>query len=124
LRPSTVKKELVVILYKVVATGLLAISCFASSASALSITNRDDHDQKITIVEGGASKDQVLKPEATVEGICLKGCVIRLNDSDDDEYELEGTEVVSIEDGYLYYDSPEAPAEAPAPDGKGAQPKK
>jgi hypothetical protein len=100
-----------------------------SAVSALSLTNRDDHDHKVTIVEGSRSSDHVLKPDATVENVCQKGCVLRLNDSEEDEYELEGNEVVSIEDGSLYYDSPEAPASQPpvdggkAGDGKGAAPK-
>lgn len=90
----------------------------SSAALALSITNRDDHDHKITIVEGPRSTDHVLKPEAMIEDVCLKGCVVRLNDSEEDEYELEGNEVVSIEDGNLYYDGPDAPASPPADDGK------
>ena len=109
---------------KVVATGLLSVCCFSSAALALSITNRDDRDHKVTIIEGGASKDQTLKPDAMVDGVCTKGCVIRLNDSDDDEYELEGNETVSIEDGYLYYEGPDAPAEAAPSDGKPAGPKR
>ena len=90
-------------------TGLLAL---VDSAGAVSITNRDDKDHKLTIIEGEAKVDHTLKSTAMLEGVCLKGCVIRLNDSDSDEYELEGTEIVSIEDGYLYYDGPDTPAEA------------
>ena len=114
---------------KVVAAGMLSACCFlsvcccSSVAFALSITNHDDHDHKVTIIEGGASKDQILKPDVTVEGVCTKGCVIRLNDSQDDEYELEGNEIVSIEDGYLYYEGPDAPAEAAPNDGRAAGPK-
>jgi hypothetical protein len=62
-------------------------------------------------MEGEAKADHVLKPSQVLEGICEKGCVIRLNDSENDEYELEGSEVVSIEEGYLYYDGPEGPNE-------------
>jgi hypothetical protein len=97
--------------------------CFLSSAAgAVSVTNRDDKEQKIQIVEGEVKKDHTLKPTAVLDGVCLKGCVIRLNDNDSDEYELDGTEVVTIEDGYLYYDGPDAPPPgAPAPaDGKPA----
>ncbi len=83
----------------------------AEAAAAVSLTNRDDRDYKITIVEGSSSQDHTLTPSAVLEGICPKGCVIRLNDSEDDEYELEGNEIVSIEEGYLYYDGPETPAE-------------
>lgn len=83
----------------------------AEAAAAVSLTNRDDRDYKITIVEGASSQDHTLAPSAVLEGICPKGCVIRLNDSEDDEYELEGNEIVSIEEGYLYYDGPDAAAE-------------
>ncbi len=92
----------------------------STAANAISITNRDDKDHKITVIEGETKTDHALKATAAVENICMKGCIVRLNDSENDEYELEGTEVVSIEDGYLYYDGPDAPAEtmppaAPAP---------
>lgn len=80
----------------------------------VSITNRDTKDHKITIViEGQGNQDQVLKPEQAVEQVCDKGCILRLNDSEDDEYQLEANDVVSIEDGYLYYDN-DQPADAPA----------
>jgi hypothetical protein len=103
-----------------IAIGLIGVLA-AGGAEALGVTNRDDKDHKLTIIEGEAKAEHTLKPAAVLEGICLKGCVIRLNDSENDEYELEGTEVVSIEDGYLYYDGPDAPSEA-AP-GDPAKPK-
>ncbi len=97
---------------------LIAAQLPAGAASSVTISNRDDRDHKITIVEGTKSTDHVLKPEAKVDNVCLKGCVARLNDSEEDEYELEGNEVVSIEEGNLYYDGPDAPADPPAADGK------
>lgn len=113
---------------------LLAAFLFAAleqsgAAAAVSVTNRDDHDHKITIVEGQKATDHILKPDAMIESECSKGCIIRLNDSPEDEYELEGNEVVSIEEGNLYYDGPDAPATPPADagkagDGKGAGQKK
>jgi hypothetical protein len=90
------------------------------AAGAVSVTNRDDKEQKIQIVEGEVKKDHTLKPAAVLDGVCLKGCVIRLNDNDNDEYELDGTEVVTIEDGYLYYDGPDAPPAAGAAPAPGA----
>lgn len=92
------------------AVSLMAAFIAVEAAAAVSITNRDDKEHKLTIIEGDSSKDHSLKPAAVMEGICAKGCIVRLNDSDNDEYELEGNEVVSIEDGYLYYDGPDAPA--------------
>ena len=101
----------------ILATGVLLMA-FAAPAAAIKVKNNDDKEHKITVIEGETKKDHVLKPTAVLEGICLKGCVIRLNDSDNDEYELEGGEEVSIEDGYLYYDSAEAPADTPADTSK------
>ena len=92
----------------------------SGTAGAVSVTNRDDKEQKIQIVEGEVKKDHTLKPAAVLDGVCLKGCVIRLNDNDNDEYELDGTEVVTIEDGYLYYDGPDAPPAAGATPAPGA----
>jgi hypothetical protein len=93
--------------------GSFAILASVGAAHAITITNRDDKDHKLTIIEGEAKKDHTLKAAAVLENLCTKGCIVRLNDSENDEYELEGTEVVSIEDGYLYYDGPDAPAEQP-----------
>lgn len=90
----------------VVAALAIAVFYWSPIAHASTLTNRDDKDYKVTVIEGRASKDQVLKPSAALEGICLKGCVVRLNDSEKDEYELQGSDVVSIEDGHLYYDGP------------------
>jgi hypothetical protein len=99
------------------AVSLIALLVSTSAASAaVSLTNRDDKDHKLTIVEDGGAKksEQVLKPQQVLEGICPKGCVIRLNDSEEDEYELESGDKVSIEEGYLYYDEPESNQGAPA----------
>jgi hypothetical protein len=105
-RAST--RELRRMIAKTIVAGLVATTLSAVHAFAVvSVTNRDDKDHKLTIVEGETRTDHVLKPTQVLEGICDKGCVIRLNDSENDEYELEGTEVVSIEEGYLYYDGPE-----------------
>lgn len=90
---------------------VLAALLWTSTAQAVSVTNRDDRDVKLTVIEGEAKQDHILKPSQELKEVCQKGCVIRLNDSESDEYELEGTEVVSIEEGYLYYDGPDAPAE-------------
>jgi hypothetical protein len=85
-----------------------------AAAHAVTITNRDEQDHKVTVIEGEIKADHLLKPSQTLNGICAKGCTIRLNDNEDDEYLLEGDDVVSIEDGSLYYEGPDNPA-APAP---------
>lgn len=91
----------------------IGLNAIAAEA-AVTITNRDDKEHKLTVIEDDGAKktDHVLKANQILENLCAKGCIIRLNDSEEDEYELEGNEAVSIEEGYLYYDTPEAPAEA------------
>ena len=90
--------------------GLLAC---AAAAQAASVTNRDERDHRVTIIEGEAKADHVLKPSQTLADICLKGCTIRMNRSEDDDYLLSGGDAVSIEDGTVFYDTPDASA-APA----------
>jgi hypothetical protein len=101
---------------KVLLLATIAVGVMSSHAHAVSVTNKDDKEQKIQIVEGEVKKDHTLKPAAILDGVCLKGCVIRLNDNENDEYELDGTEVVTIEDGYLYYDGPDTPPAGAAPE--------
>ena len=110
----------------VVAASLYVALIWSPAAYASSITNRDDKDYKVSVIEGNAATDHILRPSASLQGVCDKGCVIRLNDSEKDEYELKGSDVVSIEDGYLYYDGPPASAvpkagdadQPPEPKGK------
>jgi|GEM_PF-637204 len=95
-----------------------------AAAQAVSITNRDDRDHKVTIIEGDTKTDHVLKPAQVLQGICVKGCTVRLNDDEEDEYQLETDDVVSIEEGSLYYDNPDAPpgpGSVPGDDQKGGQ---
>ncbi len=99
----------------IAATALAALS-WIPGARASSISNRDDKDWKVTIIEDSATKDHVLAPSAVLEGVCIEGCVVRLNDNEKDEYELKGSEPVSIEDGFLYYDGPPAKAVPKAED--------
>ena len=93
--------------------GLVLFVTVAGSVSAFaaSVTNKDDKEHKLTILEGDAKQELQLKPNGVLEGVCLKGCTIRLGSSEDDEYVLEGPEVISIEDSKLYDDAPDAKSE-------------
>jgi hypothetical protein len=95
--------------------GVVVLLSSSIAAHAVSITNRDDHDHKVTIVEGDTKTDHVLKPSQVLTGVCGKGCTVRLNDDEEDEYELAADDVVSIEEDSLYYDNPDTPAVPPAP---------
>ena len=94
--------------------GVIWLLSSSTAAHAVSITNRDDNDHKVTIIEGDTKADHMLKPSQVLTGVCAKGCTVRLNDDEEDEYQLEANDVVSIEEGSLYYDNPDTPA-APAP---------
>jgi hypothetical protein len=105
---------------KFVMSAAIGLSFLAAAPSqAATVTNRDAKDYKLTVLEGDKSQSHTLKPSSVLQDVCPKGCIVRLNDSENDEYELEGTEIVSIEDGYLYYDVPDAVPGAP-PAGSGA----
>jgi hypothetical protein len=111
---------------KVVAASLSVALTLSPAAYASSLTNRDDKDHKVAVIEGKATETSVLKPSAALQRICPKGCVIRLDDDGNNEYELSGSEDVSIEGGYLYYDGPPATAVpkaggAAAPSAPGAK---
>jgi hypothetical protein len=79
----------------------LLISVF-SAAQAASVTNRDETDRKVTIIESGTQKDHVLKKDEVLEGVCNRGCSIQIDGDDVNPYVLEGTEVTTIEGGDLY----------------------
>ena len=93
-----------------------------TAAHAVSITNRDERDHRVTVIEGEAAAEHVLKPSQTLTDICLKGCTIRMNDSEDDEYRLAASDVVSIEDGTVYYEGPDASAGPPTPPAPSKRP--
>ena len=94
--------------------GVVVLLSSGAAAHAASITNRDDRDHKVTIIEGDTKTDHVVKPSQVLTGVCSKGCTLRLDEEEDDEYQLEAEDVVSIEEDSLYYDTPDTPA-APAP---------
>jgi hypothetical protein len=87
------------------------LSLAASRAEALQITNRDKADHTLVVTENGAAKDVVLKPAQVLDGFCLKGCTVKTPDGE--EYDFDGTEVVSIEEGLMFLDEVEGGATGP-----------
>jgi hypothetical protein len=73
-----------------------------SAASAISLTNRDTTSRKLIVIEGDAQSERVIKAGEKIE-LCEKSCVIRLPDGED--YEFDGTETVTLEDGLLFLDN-------------------
>jgi hypothetical protein len=99
--------------FKVGAAALAASVLFGvSTAQAVTITNNDEKEYTITVLEGDKERQVILKPDQRLEGVCPEGCRIRLPD-DDEDYEVEGKDSVIIEDGQLFYDDPATPEPAP-----------
>jgi hypothetical protein len=105
---------------------LLSVSvAHVSAALGASISNRDERDYTVTIIEGEAKADHALKPAQTLSDVCLKGCTLRLNGSEDDLYLLAGSDVVAIEDGTVFYDQAETPPpDTAAPSAASKRPKR
>ena len=85
-----------------------------ASVMAATIANHDDKEHNLTIIEGEAKAVQVLKPMQVLEKVCPRGCIVRLDGDEEDEYELEATDMVSIEEGNMYYDTPTGSGSEPA----------
>lgn len=78
-------------------------------AAALQLTNRDttDHTLVIANLDGGERQELKASPSQVIDDICVKGCTITMPDGQ--EYEFEGNEIVSIEDGLIFLDGPDDP---------------
>jgi hypothetical protein len=106
--------------------GLLLSVAVADISAALgaSIINRDERDYTVTIIEGEAKADHALKSAQTLSDVCLKGCTLRLNGSEEDTYLVAGSDAVAIEDGTVFYDQAETPADTTAPVAPSKRPKR
>lgn len=90
-------------------SGAAALLFTSVAADAASITNRDSKDVKVTISEGETTTEHTIRPTEVLDKVCMSGCIVRLDDGEEDEYEVEAEDIVSIEDGFLYYDGPDDP---------------
>ena len=87
------------------ACGALAVAFLAATAVpgfAITLTNRDSTDQTFTIIEGDVETERTIKAGEKLD-LCGNGCVIRMPNGDD--YEFDGPEIVSLEEGILFLDS-------------------
>jgi hypothetical protein len=76
----------------------------APRAEALQLTNRDTAEHKIAVTEKDSTQDLLVQPSQVVDGICKAGCTMKM--ADGEEYEFDGNEVVSIEEGLMFLDEP------------------
>jgi hypothetical protein len=82
----------------------LAALAAASQAEALQLTNRDAEEHKIAMTEPAGAQDVLIKPSQVIDGLCKTGCTMKM--ADGEEYEFDGNEVVSIEEGLMFLDEP------------------
>ncbi len=83
---------------------ITAFTIVPAAASGITLTNRDTTDQKLIIIEGDKQNERTIKAGEKVQ-LCPNSCVIRLADGED--YEFDGGEIVSLEEGLLFLDNPE-----------------
>ena len=76
-----------------------AILTASGAAHALTITNRDSTEYSLTIVENDAKRSLAIKPEQSLNDLCLEGCTITLGGGD--AMDFDGSETVMIEGGNL-----------------------
>jgi hypothetical protein len=100
----------------------ISASLVAGAALAASVTNLDDEPRTVTVEEGESKQDHVVKPGAVLDGICSKGCLVRLGSGNDDLYVLEGPEVTTIENGQLWGEDKEEGVEPPEGDARSYSP--
>ena len=100
------------------AMGLLCWS--APHAAALTITNREAVEARLTIITGALRDSHAIAPGRVLKDVCPRGCIVRL--ADQSEWELSGTEVVSLEGSVVYYDGEEADPNAKAQQPNAASP--
>ncbi|MGQ0671383.1 MAG: hypothetical protein ACT4N2_00680 [Hyphomicrobium sp.] len=104
---------------RVFSAALISAVLFTARADAVTVSNRDGGDHRVTVIEGEARKDHVVKAGESLTGVCLSGCLMRLDDSSDEPYELEGQEITWIEGGELLEEQSDGPQDT---DGGDADP--
>jgi hypothetical protein len=74
-----------------------------SPAEALTISNSDPQAHTITVTAGNDTKELTVAPDQDVDAACADGCKVKLENGE--EYDLKGSEEVSIEGGVIFVDS-------------------
>ncbi len=81
----------------------------ANGAQGASLTNRDASEYRLRIVDlvvddsgEPATQDIVISANENLDGICLDGCTVALDDSN--QLDLDGDETVYIENGSFVID--------------------
>ena len=74
-------------------------------AQSANIGNKDGDSYKVTIDEGSKRATHEIAAGGQLNDVCQQGCIVILDGVDDGTYRLpEGNEIVTIEEGVLFYD--------------------
>ena len=76
---------------------------FALPASALTISNEDPDPHTVTVTAGTDTKQLTVEPDQQVDAVCAAGCMLELENGE--QYQMQGGEAVSIEDGVIFVDA-------------------
>jgi hypothetical protein len=114
--------------FKIAGFGVLGL-LYADPAFALAILNVDPKPHSISVTAGTDSKKLTIEPGKQTDAPCDGGCKVTLENGE--QYELKGSETVSIDGGVIFIDaSPDADAsdipnidpDAPSPDQAAPRP--
>ena len=98
------------------AAGWFVFSLFpVQSVEAAALSNKDSAAHKVEVRSKSGRRQHELPPGKSITEFCKAGCIIRLNGDAANDYELEGSERVSIEGGLVYYDGEEITKSAATP---------
>ena len=100
--------------FKLCASVVIAASLASQATNAASVTNLDKISRTITVEEKGKRQEHILNPGAVLEGICLEGCLIHVGAAGSDPFEVEASDITTIEDGLLWGEDLDATAIPPA----------
>lgn len=97
-----------------VAAGVLSFS----AVQAATIINRDTSAHTLRVVEGDQEKTIRAEPSQRLDGLCASSCSLYFDD-DPEAYDIAAGDIVSIEDGQLFFEDPELEPDPPTqPDGE------
>ena len=80
-------------------------SAAVTPAAAATVRNGDAQTYKLqVIVESKPPRAIEIGPRTEAKDVCPDGCILRITDDGNNDYILDGSEQVSIENGVVYYD--------------------
>jgi hypothetical protein len=86
-------------------SGVAASVFLVTAAYATTIINRDSAAHSLRIVEGGQERIVNAEPSQQFDDLCASSCSLYF-DGDPEAYEIAAGDIVSIEDGQLFFEDP------------------